>query len=76
MYIYFIYVGALLSIYSTPPFKIHPTAMAHNPDIICITETLPKHTHLPINECKLQVHDYDCFSNTTESNCHRGVVFM
>ena len=45
-----------------------------NPDIICITETLPKYTHLPINECKLQVHDYGCFSNTTESSCNRGVV--
>ena len=45
-----------------------------NPDIICITETLSKHTYLPINECELQVRDYDCFSNTTESNCHRGVV--
>ena len=45
-----------------------------NPDITCITKTLLKHTHLPINECKLQVHDYNCFSNTTEPNCHRGVV--
>ena len=47
---------------------------ADNPVIICITEMLPKHTHLPINECELQVHDYNCFSNTTESNCHGGVV--
>ena len=31
---------------------------ADNPNIICITKTLPKHTHLPINECELQVHDY------------------
>ena len=45
-----------------------------NPDIIFITETLPKHIHLPVNDCKLQVHHYDCFSNTTDSNCHRGVV--
>ena len=45
-----------------------------NPDIIRITETLTKHTHLSINECELQVHDYYCFSNTTDSNCHRGVV--
>ena len=40
-----------------------------NPDIICVTETLPRYTHLPINECELQVHDYDCFSNS-----HSGVV--
>ena len=26
---------------------------------------------LTINE---QVHDYDCFSNATDSSCHRGVV--
>ena len=26
---------------------------------------------LTINE---QVHEYDCFSNRTDSNCHRGVV--
>ena len=45
---------------------------ADSPDIICITKTLPKHTHQPINECELQVHDYNCFSNTTDSNCHRG----
>ena len=25
---------------------------ADNPDIICITESLPKHTHLSINECE------------------------
>ena len=31
---------------------------AGNPNIICITKTLPKHAHLPINECELQVHDY------------------
>ena len=31
---------------------------AGNPNIICITKTFPKHTHLPINECELQVHDY------------------
>ena len=48
---------------------------ADNPDIICIAETLPKHTHLPINDRKLQVHDYYCFSNITESNCHGGVIF-
>ena len=37
-------------------------------------ETIPKHTHLSINECELQVHDYDCFSNTTDSNYHSDVV--
>ena len=47
---------------------------ADNSDIICITETLLKHTHLSINECKLQVHDYNWFSNTADSNHHRGVV--
>ena len=42
--------------------------------MISETKTLSKHTYLPINECELQVHDYDSFSNTTDSNCHRGIV--
>ena len=46
---------------------------ADNPDVIYITDTFPKHTHLPMKEYE-QVFDYDCFSNTTDSNCHRGVV--
>ena len=29
---------------------------ADNPDIICITKTLPKHGQLSINECELQIH--------------------
>ena len=50
---------------------------ADNPDIICIPKTIPKHTHLPLNECELQANDYcffDCFSNITNLNCHRSVV--
>ena len=47
---------------------------ADKPDIICRTETPPKHTHLPISKRELQVHDYECFSNTNESKCHRGFV--
>ena len=34
-----IYVGALLSIYSTPPFKIHPTAMLY--DVFSVNEQVP-----------------------------------
>ena len=45
---------------------------ADNPDIICITETLPKHTQLPINECERSC--YGCFLNTDDSDCHRVVV--
>ena len=33
-----------------------------------------KHTHLPIDDCEVQVHEYYCFLNLTESNCGRGVV--
>ena len=31
------------------------TISADNPDIICVTETLLKHTHRPLDGCKLQV---------------------
>ena len=34
-----IYAGALLSIYSTPPFKIHPTAMLY--DVFSVNEQVP-----------------------------------
>lgn len=54
--------------------KLLTIISADNPDIIWITETLLKHTHLFVNKCELQVHHYDCFSNATESKCHRGVV--
>ena len=50
------------------------TISADNPDIICVTETLLKHAHCPIDECELQVHDYNCFFITTESNCHGSVA--
>ena len=45
-----------------------------NPDIICINETPPKHTHLSMNEWELQVHVCDYFPNTTDSNYHGNVV--
>ena len=47
---------------------------AANLDLISITETFLKHTHLPINKCEVQVHDYVCFSNKIDSNCYGGIV--
>ena len=37
------YVGVLLSIYSTPPFKIHPTAMF-------LFRFLPSNKKFPLNQ--------------------------
>ena len=54
--------------------KLLTIISADNPDIICITKNIPKHTHLPLNQCELHVHDNDCFANITDSNCHRSVI--
>ena len=46
----------------------------NNPDIFCITETLPKKVSLKIEECEIQIDGYDCFPNINNSTCHRGVA--
>ena len=50
------------------------TLSCDNPDIICITESLPKNPLLAIQESELQLTGYNCHSNINEPSCHRGVV--
>ena len=54
--------------------EIQSLVPANNPDVFCITETLPKNFLLKIEECEIQVDGYDCFSNISNSNCRRGVA--
>ena len=50
------------------------TWSTNNPDVFCITETLPKNVLLKIKECEIQIDGYNCFSNINNSNCYRGVA--
>ena len=43
-----------------------------NPDIICVTEVVPKNTSLPVQTCELQIQGYELFTNLT--SCSRGVL--
>ena len=44
------------------------------PEIICITEILRQNALLPVDDCELQIQDFDCFTNINKSMCHRGVL--
>ena len=49
--------------------------VAHDdPDIICLSEILPKNCRVPVELCELDLKDYDCFTNIKEDNVHRGVA--
>ena len=54
--------------------EIQSLVSTNNPDVFCITKTLPKNVLLKIEECEIQIDGYDCFSNIKNSNCHRGVA--
>ena len=43
------------------------------PDIIMITETLPKNVQTAVQESELKIDGYDLFSNLDELSCRRGV---
>ncbi len=45
-----------------------------NPDIICLTEILPKNTRYKVEVPELQLEGYDVFTNINEVTLHRGVV--
>ena len=54
--------------------EIQSLLSTNNPDVFCITETLPKNVLLKIKECEIQIDGYNCFSNINNSNCYRGVA--
>ena len=44
----------------------------HAPDVICITEVVPKNTSLSVQDVELQLENFDLFSNV--HSCKRGVL--
>ncbi len=49
-------------------------ATLKEPDVIMITESLPKNVQSPVQESELSIGDgYDLFSNLDEPSCSRGV---
>ncbi len=45
-----------------------------DPDIICLTEILPKNARYPVEISELQLDGYDTFTNIKETTSHRGVI--
>ena len=50
------------------------TVQEEDPDVICLTEVLPKNLRYALNQTELNNKGYDCFSKTDEKNSHRGVL--
>jgi hypothetical protein len=44
------------------------------PDVICLTETLPKNTKYAVLNSELSIKNFHLFSNLGNKNCHRGVA--
>ncbi len=44
------------------------------PDIICLSEILPKHSKYSVLLTELQIKGYDCFTNINDMDCKRGVA--
>ncbi len=45
-----------------------------NPDVICVTEILPKNSKYAVEIAELQIDEYDLFTNIRDVTCHRGVA--
>ncbi len=43
------------------------------PDILMITETLPKNIKSPPTKAEFMIDNYELYYNHDDSNCHRGV---
>lgn len=43
------------------------------PDIVCLSEILPKNCSNPVQPAEIQLDNYDCFTNIGETQCHLGV---
>ena len=54
--------------------ELYHSLTSVKPEIICITEILPKNALLPVDDCELQIQGFDCFTNNNKSMCHRGVL--
>ena len=47
---------------------------SEEPDIVCLTEVLPKNFTFSVDNVELSLDGYDCFSNIDRTNADRGVV--
>ena len=56
--------------------EIQSLVSINNQDVFSITENLLKNVSLEIDEYEIQIDGYDCFSNTNNSNCHRGCCYL
>ena len=45
-----------------------------NPDVICVTEILPKNSKYAVEIAELQIDEYDLFTNVRGTICHQGVA--
>ena len=45
----------------------------HKPDVLMITETLPKNASTPPDKAEFAIDNYELYYNHEDSNCHRGV---
>ena len=54
--------------------ELYHSLTSVKPEIICITEILPKNALLPVDDCELQIQGFDCFTNNNKSMCHIGVL--
>ena len=50
------------------------TIQEEDPDVICLTEVLPKNLRYALNHAELNNKGYDCFSKIDEKDSHRGVL--
>ena len=54
--------------------ELHYLHEHDQPDIVSLTENLPKNVKFAVQLAELQVDGYDCFSNICDGNLHKGVV--
>jgi exonuclease III len=45
-----------------------------NPDIISLTEIVPKNCETPIQASEIQIEGYECFNNLDKPTMNRGVA--
>ena len=48
--------------------EIYHSITSVKPEIICITEILPKNASLPVDDCELQIQGFYCFTNNSKSH--------
>lgn len=52
---------------------LHITAL-HAPDVLALTEILPKNTRFEVDPVEIQIEGYKCYTNIQSTTAHRGVA--